>query len=192
MRLSVRSKRVLKLHGQWAKYKKVQPMYPPFYHHNGFMASPELQYRMYGYILWGRIALWSHQSALNMGSEQCIVQTNTTENISYFIGAYLCSAKLIWEWRNKWMIENLVRQDVENITSLAKEVRERSLFMARGGGGGFGKINRRKKKRPLPPREYMGKNRPPPLLDTVGKICPPSSMFKKTCLYVAVVLLQQL
>ena len=34
------------------------------------------------------------------------------------------------------MIENLVRQDVENITFLAKEVREHSLFMAGGGGGG--------------------------------------------------------
>ena len=70
-------------------------MYPPFYHHNGFMSSPELEHRMYSYILWGRIALWSHQSGLNVGSEQCIVQTKTTENTSYFIGANLRSAKLI-------------------------------------------------------------------------------------------------
>ena len=29
-------------------------MYPPGYHHNAFMATPELVHRMYGYTLWGR------------------------------------------------------------------------------------------------------------------------------------------
>ena len=38
-------------------------MCPPGYHHNGFMATPELGDRMYGYTLQGRIALWSHQGA---------------------------------------------------------------------------------------------------------------------------------
>ena len=33
-------------------------------HHNGFMATPELGHRMYGYTFGGRIASsWSHQSA---------------------------------------------------------------------------------------------------------------------------------
>ena len=32
-------------------------MCPPRYHHNGFMATLELGHRMYGYTLWGRIAL---------------------------------------------------------------------------------------------------------------------------------------
>ena len=33
-------------------------MCPPGNHHNGSMAAPEPGYRMYGYTLWGRIALW--------------------------------------------------------------------------------------------------------------------------------------
>ncbi len=37
-------------------------MCPPSYHHNGFMATPELGHRMYGYTL-RRIVLWSHKSA---------------------------------------------------------------------------------------------------------------------------------
>ena len=37
------------------------------------MATPELGHRMYGYTLWGRITLWSHWSAQNTSSEQCIV-----------------------------------------------------------------------------------------------------------------------
>ena len=49
-------------------------MCPPGYHHNGFMATPELGHRMYGYTLWGRIALWSHQSAQTASSELCIMQ----------------------------------------------------------------------------------------------------------------------
>ncbi len=28
-------------------------MCPPGYHHNGFMATPELGHRIYGYTLWG-------------------------------------------------------------------------------------------------------------------------------------------
>ena len=32
-------------------------MCPPFYHHNGFMASPELEPRMYGSILWEKVVL---------------------------------------------------------------------------------------------------------------------------------------
>ena len=31
-------------------------MCPSGYHHDGFMATPELGHRMYGYTLWGRIA----------------------------------------------------------------------------------------------------------------------------------------
>ena len=50
----------------------------------------------------------------------CILITSSTEEFqlavvyaSYFIGAYLRSANLASEGRsNKWMIENLVRQDV--------------------------------------------------------------------------------
>ena len=45
-------------------------MCPPGCHHNGFMATTELGHRMYGYTLWGRIALWSHQSAQTASSEQ--------------------------------------------------------------------------------------------------------------------------
>ena len=32
-------------------------MCPPFYDYNGFMASPELKPRVYGYILWEKVAL---------------------------------------------------------------------------------------------------------------------------------------
>ena len=39
-------------------------MCPPGNHHNGFMATPELGYRMYGYTLWGRIALWNITNSL--------------------------------------------------------------------------------------------------------------------------------
>ena len=46
----------------------------PGYHHNGFMTTPELGHRMYGYTLWGRITLWSDQSAQTVSSEQCTVQ----------------------------------------------------------------------------------------------------------------------
>ena len=42
--------------------------------HNGFMATPKLGYRMYGYTLWGRIALLSYQSAQTLSSEQNVVQ----------------------------------------------------------------------------------------------------------------------
>ena len=49
-------------------------MCPPGYHHNSFMATPELRHRMYGDILCKRITLWSHQSAQTVISEQCIVQ----------------------------------------------------------------------------------------------------------------------
>ena len=72
-------------------------------------------------------------------------------------------------------------------------IKEAFIIFGRGGGGegGVGKIDRRKIKHPLP-REYTGKKSPPPH-DTVGKIPPPPpAMLKKTCLYVAVVLLQQL
>ncbi len=49
-------------------------MCPPGCHHNGFMVTPKLGHRMYGYTLWERIALWSHQSAQTASSEPCIVQ----------------------------------------------------------------------------------------------------------------------
>ena len=49
-------------------------MCPPGYHHNGFMATPELGHRMYGYTLWGRIASLSHQSAQTASIDECIVQ----------------------------------------------------------------------------------------------------------------------
>ena len=42
------------------------------------------------------------------------------------------------------------------------DVRELSLFMAGGGGGDLAKSIGEKKQHPLPPQEYMGKNRPPP------------------------------
>ena len=46
----------------------------PGYHHNGFMATPELGHRMYGYTLFGRIALWSHHSAQTASSGRWTVQ----------------------------------------------------------------------------------------------------------------------
>ena len=49
-------------------------MCPPGYHHNGFMATPKLWHRMYGYTLWGMIALGSNQSAQTASSEECIMQ----------------------------------------------------------------------------------------------------------------------
>ena len=49
-------------------------MCPPSYRHNVFMATPELGHRMYGYTLWERTALWSHQSVQTVGSERYIVQ----------------------------------------------------------------------------------------------------------------------
>ena len=55
-------------------YIVYKTMYPLGYHHNGFMVTPEFGHRMYGYTLWRRIALWSHQSAQTASSEQCIVQ----------------------------------------------------------------------------------------------------------------------
>ena len=36
----------------------------PGCHHNCFVATPELGHRMYGYTLWGTIALRSHQSKI--------------------------------------------------------------------------------------------------------------------------------
>ena len=48
-------------------------MCPRDYHHNGFMATPALgtqEVRLH--IVW--TALWSHQSAQTVNSEQCIVQ----------------------------------------------------------------------------------------------------------------------
>ena len=48
-------------------------MCPNGYHHNGFMATPALgtqEVRLH--IVW--TALWSHQSAQTVNSEQCIVQ----------------------------------------------------------------------------------------------------------------------
>ena len=33
-------------------------MCPPGCYHDGFMVTPELGHMMYGYTLWGRIALW--------------------------------------------------------------------------------------------------------------------------------------
>ena len=48
-------------------------MCPHGYHHNGFMATPALgtqEVRLH--IVW--TALWSHQSAQTVNSEQCIVQ----------------------------------------------------------------------------------------------------------------------
>ena len=43
-------------------------MCPPSYHHNGFMATPELGHRMYCYLFGGRKSLWSHQSAQSASS----------------------------------------------------------------------------------------------------------------------------
>ena len=55
-------------------------MCPLSYHRDGFMETPELWYRMYGYPLWGKIASWSHHSAQTASSERCIVQiVNVTE-----------------------------------------------------------------------------------------------------------------
>ena len=67
----------------------------------------------------------------------------------------------------------------------------KGAFIIYGEGGGFGKIDRRKKK-PPPLANTWEKNRPPH--DTVGKFLPPSPPphVLKTCLYVAVVLPQQL
>ena len=64
---------------RWYKYTyilRIQSitMYHLGYPHDGFMATPELGHRMCGYTLWGRIALWSHQSAQTTSSERCIVQ----------------------------------------------------------------------------------------------------------------------
>ena len=44
------------------------------YHHNGFMATPELGHRMYGYTLWGRITLWS-QTQNNVVFKAILAQT---------------------------------------------------------------------------------------------------------------------
>ena len=49
-------------------------MCPPGYHCNVFIAIPELEHRMYGYTLLGRIVLLSHQSAQTASSKRCIVQ----------------------------------------------------------------------------------------------------------------------
>ena len=75
------------------------------------------------------------------------------------------------------------------LTSIAITVRERSLFMAGGGRGGR-KIDRRKIKRP--PSRIHGKKIAPPPMTLLKKFAPPPPCLKKTCLYVAVVLLQQL
>ena len=62
-----------------------------------------------------------------------------------------------------------------------------------GGGVVVWQNQQAKKKRPPPPppREYTGKKLPP-LHDTAGKFLHPSFHVLKTCLYVAVVLLQEL
>ena len=54
---------------------------------------------------------------------------------------------------------------------------ERSLFMARGVGGGLAKSIAEKKSAPFP-REYTAKKLAPSH-DTVGKIPPPPLLFKK-------------
>ena len=64
--------------------KQCITMCPPGCQHNGFIATPELGHRMYGYTLWGRIALWSHQSAQTASSELCIVQI---VNVKYRLSA---------------------------------------------------------------------------------------------------------
>ena len=64
--------------------KQCITMCPPGCRHNGFIATPELGHRMYGYTLWGRIALWSHQSAQTASSELCIVQI---VNVKYRLSA---------------------------------------------------------------------------------------------------------
>ena len=59
------------------------------------------------------------------------------------------------------------------------------IYMAGGGGGGG---SAKSIDESAPPLEIA----PPPLNDTAGKICPLPPCLKKACLYVAVVLLQQL
>ena len=58
-----------------------------------------------------------------------------------------------------------------------------------GEGGGFGKIDRQKKKRP--PSRIRGKKIAPPMT-LLENFVPPPHHVLKTCLYVAIVLPQQL
>ena len=45
-------------------------MCPPGCYHNGFMATPELGHRMYGYTLLDWNALWSHKGAQTASIER--------------------------------------------------------------------------------------------------------------------------
>ena len=49
-------------------------MCPPSYHHNGFMTTPEIGLKMYGYTLWEGLHCGVTRVLKIVSSERCIMQ----------------------------------------------------------------------------------------------------------------------